>query len=276
VGELADEAVVLHAGEATAILWGMDEASPAAVREAIRSGEWTGPTAGLAGEFVQANLVVLPEADAFDFLRFCLRNPKPCPLLEVCEPGSPEPRELAPGADLRTDLPGYRVWRDGSLAEERADVRDLWRDDLVAFLIGCSFSFERALLAAGLPVRHVEEGVNVPMYRTSRECEPAGRFSGPLVVSMRPMTPAQAVEAAEITAAFADVHGAPVHAGDPSALGISELGAPDYGEPVTVRDGEIPVFWACGVTPQAAAVASRPELMITHAPGHMFVTDRPG
>jgi len=254
----------------------MDEASPVAVREAIRRGEWTGPTAGLAAEFVQANLVVLPEADAFDFLRFCLRNPKPCPLLEVCDPGSPEPRELAPGADLRTDLPGYRVWRGGELVDECADVSPLWREDLVAFLIGCSFTFERAMLDAELPVRHIEEGVNVPMYRTSRECAAAGRFSGPLVVSMRPMTPAQAVLAAEVTARFTDTHGAPVHAGDPGELGIGDLAAPDYGDPVSVRDGEIPVFWACGVTPQAVAAASRPELMITHAPGHMFVTDRRG
>jgi uncharacterized protein YcsI (UPF0317 family) len=175
--------------------------APGDVRAAIRSGGWTGPTAGLAPAHVQANLVVLPEADAFDFLRFCLRNPKPCPLLEVCEPGSPEPVEYAPGADLRTDLPAYRVWRHGELAEERPDVRELWREDLVAFLIGCSFTFERALLAAGLPVRHVEQGVNVPMYRTSRACAPAGRFSGSLVVSMRPMTPPQALLAAEITAA---------------------------------------------------------------------------
>jgi uncharacterized protein YcsI (UPF0317 family) len=252
----------------------MDEASPAAVRAAIRSGEWTGPTAGLAPAYVQANLVVLPEADAFDFLRFCVRNPKPCPVLEVCDPGSPEPGELAPGADLRTDLPRYRVWRDGELAGEATDVRGEWREDLVAFLIGCSFTFERALLDAGLPVRHVEQGVNVPMYRTSRACEPAGRFSGPLVVSMRPMTPEQAEAAAEITARFPDVHGAPVHAGDPAEIGIDDLGAPDYGDAVELRDGEIPVFWACGVTPQAVAVASRPELMITHAPGHMFISDQ--
>jgi uncharacterized protein YcsI (UPF0317 family) len=249
--------------------------TPAEVRAGIRSGAWDGPTAGLAPDFVQTNLVVLPEADAFDFLRFCLRNPKPCPVLEVCEPGSPEPVALAPGADVRTDLPAYRVWRDGELAEERADVRELWREDLVAFLIGCSFTFERALLAAGLPVRHVEQGVNVPMYRTSRDCARAGRFSGPLVVSMRPMTPPQALRAAEITAGYPEVHGAPVHAGDPAQLGIADLAAPDYGDAVDIRDGEIPVFWACGVTPQAAAVASRPELMITHAPGHMFVTDRP-
>jgi len=249
--------------------------APGEVRAAIRAGEWTGPTAGLAPEYTQANLVVLPEADAFGFLRFCLRNPKPCPVLEVCEPGSPEPVALAPGADVRTDLPAYRVWRDGELAEERADVRELWREDLVAFLIGCSFTFERALLAEGVPVRHLEQGVNVPMYRTSQACAPAGRFSGPLVVSMRPMTPPQAQRAAEITARYPDVHGAPVHAGDPAELGIEDLAAPDYGDPVELRDGEIPVFWACGVTPQAAAVASRPELMITHAPGHMFITDRP-
>ena len=247
--------------------------APAEVRAAIRRGEWEGPTAGLAPAFTQANLVVLPEADAFDFLRFCVRNPKPCPVLEVCDPGSPEPGALAPGADLRTDLPRYRVWRDGELAEERTDVRGLWREDLVAFLIGCSFTFERALLDAGLPVRHLEQGVNVPMYRTVRACRPAGRFSGPLVVSMRPMAPQQAEHAAEITGRFPDVHGAPVHAGDPGALGIADLAAPDYGDPVEMRDGEIPVFWACGVTPQAAAVASRPELMITHAPGHMFVSD---
>jgi uncharacterized protein YcsI (UPF0317 family) len=249
--------------------------APADVRAAIRAGEWTGPTAGLAPGFTQANLVVLPEADAFAFLRFCLRNPKPCPVLEVTDPGSPEPAELAPGADLRTDLPGYRVWRRGELAEEAADVRAHWRDDLVAFLIGCSFTFERALLAEGLPVRHAEQGVNVPMYRTSRPCRPAGSFHGPLVVSKRPMTPAQAVRATQITSRFPGVHGAPVHLGDPAALGIDDLGRPDYGDPVEVRAGEIPVFWACGVTPQAVAAASRPELMLTHAPGHMFVTDVP-
>lgn len=242
-------------------------------RQAIRRGEWTRPTAGLAPGRTQANLVVLPEADAFDFMRFCLRNPKPCPLLEVTDPGSPEPAETAPGADLRTDVPRYRVYRDGELAAEPADVRDEWRDDLVAFLIGCSFTFERALLAQGLPVRHLEQGCNVPMYRTARECTPAGRFAGPLVVSMRPMTPEQAIRATQVTSRYPSVHGAPVHVGDPAALGISDLGAPDYGDPVEIRDGEVPVFWACGVTPQAVAVASRPALMITHAPGHMFLTD---
>jgi uncharacterized protein YcsI (UPF0317 family) len=245
------------------------------VRDAIRRGEWTAPTAGLAPGYTQANLVMLPAADAFDFLRFCVRNPKPCPVLEVTDPGSPEPAATAPGADLRTDVPRYRVYRDGEPDGEPTDVRGDWREDLVAFLIGCSFTFERALLAEGLPVRHVEQGVNVPMYRTSRECRPAGRFAGPLVVSMRPMTPEQAIRATQITSRYPTVHGAPVHVGDPAALGIADLAKPDYGDAVEVRAGELPVFWACGVTPQAVAAASRPELMITHAPGHMFVTDVP-
>lgn len=242
-------------------------------RLAIRRGEWTRATAGLAPGCTQANLVVLPADEAFDFMRFCLRNPKPCPLLEVTDPGSPEPAQTAPGADLRTDVPRYRVYRDGELAGEPADVAGEWRDDLVAFLIGCSFTFERALLAQGLPVRHLEDGGNVPMYRTNRDCTPAGRFAGPLVVSMRPMTPSQAIRATQVTSRYPSVHGAPVHVGDPAALGIGDLAEPDYGDPVEIRAGEVPVFWACGVTPQAVATASRPALMITHAPGHMFLTD---
>jgi len=243
------------------------------VRAVIRSGEWDGPTAALAPGYTQANLVVLPRADAFDFLRFCALNPRPCPVLEVCEPGSPEPVWTAPGADLRVDLPRYRIYRDGELADEVISVE--WREDLVGFLLGCSFTFERALLAAGLPVRHIEQGVNVPMYRTNRDCHPAGRFAGPLVVSMRPMTPEQAIRATQITTRYPAVHGAPVHVGDAARLGIEDLARPDYGDPVEIRPGELPVFWACGVTPQAVAAASRPELMITHAPGHMFITDVP-
>jgi uncharacterized protein YcsI (UPF0317 family) len=246
---------------------------PKAVRAAIREGSWDRPTAALAPGYAQANLVVLPEADAFDFLRFCVANPRPCPVLEVCDPGSVTPSRLAPEADLRTDLPRYRVHRDGEVVSEVRDVSDVWREDLVAFLIGCSFTFERALLAAELPVRHVEMGVNVPMYTTTVACHPAGRFSGPLVVSMRPMTPAQAIRATQVTSRYTAVHGAPVHVGDPLALGIAALASPQYGDPVEIRSGEVPVFWACGVTPQAVAAASRPSLMITHAPGHMFVTD---
>jgi uncharacterized protein YcsI (UPF0317 family) len=248
---------------------------PRSVREAIRAGEWDGPTAALAPGYAQANLVALPVADAFDFLRFCIANPRPCPVLEVGEPGAVEPVQTAPGADLRTDLPRYRVHRHGELVDEVTDVRDVWREDLVAFLIGCSFTFERALLAAGLPVRHIEQGINVPMYTTAVACRPAGRFAGPLVVSMRPMTPQQAIRATEITSRFTTAHGPPVQIGDPEALGIAELAAPQYGDPVEIRKHEVPVFWACGVTPQAIAAASRPELMITHAPGHMFVTDVP-
>jgi uncharacterized protein YcsI (UPF0317 family) len=248
---------------------------PRSVRAAIRAGQWDGPTAALAPGYAQANLVALPVADAFDFLRFCVANPRPCPVLEVGEPGSFEPVQTAPGADLRTDVPRYRVHRDGGLVDELTDVKDVWREDLVAFLIGCSFTFERALLAAGLPVRHIEQGINVPMYRTAVACRPAGRFAGPLVVSMRPMTPQQAIRATEITSRFTTAHGPPVQIGEPEALGIASLAAPQYGDPVEIRANEVPVFWACGVTPQAVAAASRPELMITHAPGHMFVTDVP-
>jgi uncharacterized protein YcsI (UPF0317 family) len=251
----------------------LDRDDPESIRAAARAREWTRPTAGLAPGRVQANVVVLPEADAYDFLRFCVANPKPCPILEVTEVGSPMPAQSAPGADLRTDVPRYRVYRHGEAVDEVLDVAALWRDDLVGFLIGCSFTFERALMTAGLAVRHIDEGVNVPMYRTSIACRPAGRFSGPLVVSMRPFAPAHALRAVQITSRYPTMHGAPVHVGDPADIGIGDLRRPDYGDAVTVHDGELPVFWACGVTPQATAAAARPELLITHAPGHMFVTD---
>jgi uncharacterized protein YcsI (UPF0317 family) len=245
----------------------------AEVRQAARTGELRTPTPGLALGHVQANLAVVPRDLAFDFLLFCQRNPKPCPLLDVTEPGSPEPRLVAPGADLRTDLPRYRVYRRGELADEPTDLGSYWRDDLVAFLLGCSFTFENALLQAGVPVRHLEQGRNVPMYRTNRPCRPAGAFRGPLVVSMRPLTPAQAVTATRVCSRFPRAHGVPVHFGDPSALGIRDLGRPDFGDAVEVRPGEVPVFWACGVTPQAVAMEARPPLLLTHSPGHMFVTD---
>jgi uncharacterized protein YcsI (UPF0317 family) len=240
----------------------------------FRAGELIGPTAALAPGFVQANLVMLPRALAFDFLLFCQRNPKPCPLLEVVEAGSAEPRVMAPGADLRTDAPKYRVYREGMLAEEPVDLVALWRDDLVSFLIGCSFTFESALIEAGIPVRHIEQCSNVPMYITSIPTSPAGVFHGPMVVSMRPVPASQVVRAVQVTSRFPAVHGAPVHIGDPAAIGIRDIARPDLADPVEVRPGEVPVFWARGVTPQAAAIASKPPLMITHAPGHMFVTDR--
>jgi uncharacterized protein YcsI (UPF0317 family) len=245
-----------------------------ALRAQIRAGVWTGPTAGQAPGMAQANLVVLPAEAAAEFAAFCAANPKPCPVLEVTAPGDPVPHALAPDADLRTDLPAYRVYRDGQLVEERRTITDLWRDDLVAFLIGCSFTFEQGLLDAGVPVRHIELGRNVPMFRTTWETTPAGRFGGPLVVSMRPI-PAPLVDTAiAVTARYPRMHGAPVQVGDPAALGIRDLARPDYGDPVPLAPGEVPVFWACGVTPQAVALASRVPFMITHAPGHMFVTDR--
>ncbi len=243
------------------------------MRRACRRGEWTGPTAGLALGYVQANLVILPQEWAYDFLLFCVRNPRPCPLLEVTDVGSPVPRSAARDADLRTDLPAYRVWRDGVLVEEPHDIVRYWRDDFVAFLIGCSFSFEAAMLAQGLPVRHIELNRNVPMYRTTIACQPAGRFRGPMVVSMRPMTLPQAIRAAAISRRFPKAHGGPIHLGDPAAIGIRDIQRPDYGDAVPIYDGEIPVFWACGVTPQAALLEARPPLAITHKPGHMFVTD---
>ncbi len=248
-------------------------ATGADVRRAAREGRLTGPTPGLALGYVQANLVVVPRDLAFDFLLFCQRNPKPCPLLDVTEPGSAEPAWVAPGGDVRRDVPRYRVFHDGSLVEEPTDLSAYWRDDLVAFLLGCSFTFEAALLEAGVPVRHIDLGVNVPMYRTSIPCRPAGMFGGPLVVSMRPMTPAQAVTATRVCARFPRAHGVPVHFGDPAALGIVDVHHPDYGAPVEIRPGVGPVFWACGVTPQAVAAQARPPLLLTHQPGCMFVTD---
>jgi uncharacterized protein YcsI (UPF0317 family) len=245
----------------------------AQVREAARDGILTGPTCGLAMGFVQANLVVLPQDLAFDFLLFCQRNPKPCPLLDVTEPGSPEPATIAPGADVRVDLPRYRVYQLGALVDEPTDINRWWQDDLVAFLLGCSFTFENALYHAGLPLRHLEQNRNVPMYRTNIPCKPAGIFRGPMVVSMRPMLPAQAIEAVRICERFPRAHGAPVHLGDPAAIGIRDLSQPDFGDAVDMHAGEIPVFWACGVTPQAVVMEAKPPLVITHKPGHMFVSD---
>jgi uncharacterized protein YcsI (UPF0317 family) len=210
---------------------------------------------------------------AFDFMLFCRRNPKPCPLLDVTDPGCPEPQDAAPGADVRTDIPRYRVYRYGELIEEPTDLFAWWQRDLVAFLLGCSFTFENALLRAGLPVRHIEQKRNVPMFRTNIACRRAGIFQGPMVVSMRPMTPAQAAQAAAICSRFPLAHGEPIHVGTPAGIGIVDLDKPDFGDPVDMRSDEVPVFWACGVTPQAVAMQARPPLLLTHAPGHMFVTD---
>ncbi len=243
------------------------------VRKLIRQGVWHSHTSGLASDHVQGNVVILPEAQATDFLRYCQRNPKPCPLLAVSEPGQAQLPSLGADIDICTDLPRYRVWRDGAVVDEPTDISALWRDDLVTFVLGCSFSFEQALLEAGLPLRHIEQGKNVAMYRSNIQTERAGIFHGPMVVSMRPMTAAAAIRAVQVTSRFPNVHGAPVHLGDPAAIGITDLGAPDYGDAVAVMEDEIPVFWACGVTPQAALVQARPAFCITHAPGAMLITD---
>jgi uncharacterized protein YcsI (UPF0317 family) len=252
-----------------------DRAIQAGTRErwSIRSGRFSGPTAGLAAGNVQANLVILPKALAHDFLRFAQANPKPCPVLAVSEPGDPGLPSLGKDLDIRTDLPKYRVWRRGELREEPLDIRHVWQDDLVGFALGCSFSFEQALVEEGIELRHMTCGSNVPMYRTNIRCMPAGRFAGPLVVSMRPLAPADAIRAIQITSRFPSVHGAPVHIGLPEAIGIEDLATPDYGDSVPMREGELPVFWACGVTPQAVIAEAKPEFCITHAPGSMLITD---
>jgi uncharacterized protein YcsI (UPF0317 family) len=245
-----------------------------AARLAIRRNAHSGPTSGLAPGHVQANLAILPSALAQDFMQFCQRNPKPCPLVGVGAPGDPCIPELAEDLDIRTDLPRYRVWRDGALVDEPTDILKYWRDDLVTFAIGCSFSFEQALVEGGIELRHVTCDCTVPMYRTTVETVAAGPFHGPLVVSMRPMKPADAIRAVQITTRFPSVHGAPVHLGKPESIGIKNIAKPDWGDAVPIHDDEIPVFWACGVTPQSVIMAVKPEFCITHYPGAMLVTDR--
>ncbi len=246
---------------------------PKDVRRLIRSGEIDFQTSGMCNGYAQANMAVLPNELAFDFLLFTQRNQMPCPVLDVTEVGSPVPRLIAPDADLRYDIPRYRIYRYGELTDEVTDLEKYWRSDLVAFLLGCSFSFEGPMLDAGLDVRHITDKHNVPMYITNIQCVPAGVFHGPTVVSMRPMLPKDAVRAVQVTSRMPFVHGAPIHIGDPEAIGIKDIMKPDFGEPSRIEPGEIPVFWACGVTPQAVAMAVKPEFMITHAPGHMFISD---
>ena len=251
----------------------MSTADASAARLAIRSGAFTGNTAGLAPGNVQGNIVILPAQHAEEFAAFCAANPQACPLLAMSRPGEPALPTLGADIDMRHDLPGYRVFRDGVLTEEVTDVAAIWRDDLVTCVIGCSFTFEAALIAAGIPLRHVAQGRNVAMYRTNRRTIAAGPFGGGLVVSMRPIAAADAERAAAITARFPDMHGAPIHQGDPAALGIADLARPDWGDTVAVEPGETPVFWACGVTSQVAAESARLPFFIAHAPGKMLVTD---
>lgn len=250
-----------------------DANDPLAARRAIRAGVHTAHTAGIAPGYVQGNVCILPKDWADEFLLFCQRNPKPCPILALSDPGDPRLPSLGEDIDIRTDVPGYRVFRNGDFVEERTEIRDLWRDDFVAFILGCSFSFEEALIAAGVPLKHIARGECVSMYRTNIDCAPAGRFHGKLVVSMRPLKPRDAIRAIQVTSRFPNVHGAPVHIGKPEMIG-AELDKPYLGIGVTdVAADELPVFWACGVTPQSVVAEARPPICITHCPGKMLVTD---
>lgn len=255
------------------VLKRMKDATPLEARQLIRQGLFDLPTSGYCPGYAQANLIVLPREQAYDFLLFAQRNPKPCPLLEVTEVGARQTAICAQDCDIATDFPRYRVYRHGELTEERTDVADLWRDDFVSFVIGCSFSFESELVEAGIEIRHNTMGCNVPMYRTNIDCVPAGSMSGKMVVSMRPLPYDQVVRAVQISGAIPAVHGAPVHIGDPAAIGIANVDAPDFGDPVEIREGEVPVFWACGVTPQSVVMNVKPAFAITHAPGCMLITD---
>ncbi len=250
-----------------------ENTSPTDVRHLIRNNEISSQTSGMCAGYAQANLVVLPKKYAYDFLLFAQRNPRSCPLLEVSDEGSRSLEYLAKDADIARDIPKYRIYEHGELKEECSNVVDVWRDDLVSFLIGCSFSFESELLMADVPVRQIEQNCNVPMYNTNIKCSPAGIFHGNMVVSMRPIPHELVVKAVEITASMPRVHGAPIHIGYPEVIGIKDTEQPDYGDAVEIRDGEIPVFWPCGVTPQAVVMESKPDFCITHSPGHMFITD---
>ncbi len=248
--------------------------TPYQLRQQIRSGSMTSNTSGLCSGFVQGNLCILPKGYANDFLKFCHLNPKPCPIIGMSEsPGDYRLKSLGQDIDLRTDIPQYKLFENGHNVAQINNIEQYWRDDLVAFVLGCSFSFEEALLADGLDVRNLSEGVNVPMYRTNIACQAAGPFAGNMVVSMRPYKPADAIRAVQICSRFPSVHGAPIHFGDPAAIGINDIAAPDFGDPVTINAGEVPVFWACGVTPQVAVEQAKPDFCITHAPGCMLVTD---
>jgi uncharacterized protein YcsI (UPF0317 family) len=251
----------------------VQQLAPKKIRDLIRKGKWDKPTVGLAMGYAQANLVILRQKYAFDFLLFCQRNPKPCPLLEVLEPGEFRTKVLSLDADIRTDVPRYNIFRDGKLQNTVKEIRSSWKPDFVTFLLGCSFSFEEAMLRSRIPVRHIEEDKNVPMFITHIPCKPAGVFHGPMVVTMRPIPSDQVTRVVQITSRYASVHGAPIHIDHPSAIGIKDLKKPDFGDPVTLKKGEVPVFWACGVTPQAVVMKTKPDLCITHAPGHMFISD---
>ena len=260
-------------GVSTDVWERMLSATPVEARRLIRSGAYDAPTSGLCPGYAQANLIILPKEQAYDFLLFAQRNPKPCPLLEVTEVGAREATICATDCDIATDFPKYRIYRHGELVEEVADVSAYWRDDLVSFVIGCSFSFESELVEAGIDMRHNTMGRNVSMYLTGVDCVPAGSMSGKMVMSMRPIPHDRIVKAVQLSGAIPKVHGAPLHIGDPAAIGVKDIAHPEFGDPVDIREGEVPVFWACGVTPQSIVMNSKPEFAITHAPGCMLITD---
>ena len=245
---------------------------PADVRALIREGKIDFPTSGMCAGYAQANLVILPPEYAADFEEYTRANPFPCPVLEIIK-GSPIVHDMGEGANICTDIPRYRIYENGVFTKELTDASDYWRDGYVGFLIGCSFSFEEALIRAGIEIRHITQGRNVPMFKTNIMTQRVGPFYGPMVCSMRPMTPENAKKAYEITEKMPNVHGAPVHIGDPKEIGIKDVMKPDYGDPVDIHPGEVCVFWPCGVTPQAAVENAKPPIVITHAPGHMFITD---
>lgn len=245
----------------------------AEMRRLIRAGTYQGHTSGLAVGKLQCNLAILAEEFALDFLRFCQRNPKPCPLVGVSDTGDPALPTLGQNIDIRSDVPRYRVFRDGELSEEVTDIASLWQSDLVSVALGCSFTFENALIRAGIPVRHIEQGRNVSMFRTNIDLQPAGPFEGKMVVTMRPIPADKVEQAHEISARYPQAHGAPIAVGNPSGLGISDLTQPDYGDAVDIKEGEVPVYWACGVTPQNVLRAAKLPICITHSPGHMLITD---
>ncbi|WP_312694996.1 putative hydro-lyase [Leuconostoc pseudomesenteroides] len=247
--------------------------TPTEFRKKVRNNEYQKPTAGMCPGYAQTNLIVLPWEDAYDFLLFAQRNPKPIPILEVTEVGSRELQTLGNDIDVATDFPKYRIYRNGKMVDEYLSVVDFWREDLVSFLIGCSFSFEDLLVDAGIEIRHITEKVNVPMFNTNIPLKQAGKFSGNMVVSMRPIKSSQIATAVNVTNRLPGVHGAPIQIGNPAEIGIYDLANPDYGDAVTINENEIPVFWACGVTPQAAVMASKPKFAITHSPGHMLITN---
>ncbi|MFA6938471.1 MAG: putative hydro-lyase [Treponema sp.] len=247
--------------------------TPREVRKLISEGKITGQTSGMCNGYAQANLCALPKEYAYDFLLFCQRNPKPCPLLEVSDVGSKLLKTSAPGADISKEIPKYRIWTKGMVRTEVTDASSFWREDLVSFVIGCSFSFEYPLIEAGIDVRNISQNCNVPMYVTNIETERAGIFGGKLVVSMRPIPYEKIVKAVTVTARVPRVHGAPIHIGNPSAIGIQNINKPDFGDAVEIKEGEVPVFWCCGVTPQSVVMNSKPSFCITHSPGHMLITD---